>query len=343
MSTPLDETLARRLAPPRGEDELELTPGELDAALDAVSGALEVRAALQTSRTRTRVATVLAAAAAVVLIVALWRSAGTSSAPLAAVETSGEVADVTSPLSHAVSTGAALEAGQRLKTAEGALTLRFPEGTRVSVGARSELGIHGLGRHRSFELTQGHFEAQVAKLKADETFVVTTRRARVEVRGTQFSVDVQRPSSTCRDGEVRVRVTEGVVAVAIDDVVTEVRAGQDKVLDCGRAVDAGTPDVTPTPPPRKPGNAGSQLSRMNALYGKAMDLKQAERLEEAARTFRELRRTFPGSPLDEAAAVEELRLLERLASPRGAAAAREYLREYPDGYGRDVAERLAPP
>lgn len=343
MNRPTDGSFARRLAPPRGAEEAPLTTEEFDASFDAVEQALAARGQLQSTRRHARVAVVFAAAAAFVLVAVLWRSSSSAPEALAVVEASGAVSDVTSTRAQGVASGAVLEAGQRVKTDEGgSLTLRFPEGSIVAIGARSEFGIHGLGRHRNFELARGHFDAKVAKLNADETFVVETRRARVEVRGTQFTVDVEPPSVTCLDGSVAVKVVEGVVLVTSGDSATEVKAGEVKSLPCA------APPVVPEPkkPPEVPApkrDEVSPLSRMNALYGSAMELKQSGKFEEAARAFRELRRAFPKSALDEAAAVEELRLLEKLGSERGAAAAREYLGEYPDGYGRDVAERLITP
>lgn len=320
-----------------------LTPGEFEASLDAVTAALEARAQVVTPRRRLRAVVMLAAAAAVLLGLFAWRREPPARRDVAVVETSGGVSDVTSSRERDFASGSNLEAGQRMKTGEGgSLTLRFAEGTIVTVGARSEFGIHGLGRHRNFELAQGHFEAQVAKLQADETFVVETRRARVEVRGTQFSVEVQRASSSCPEGSLAVKVREGVVAVTVDDAVTEVKAGEQKVLPCVRPVQ-DTPPPVPTPSPKRAPDEVSPLSRMNAMYGAAMELKQNGRLEEAARSFHELRRAFPKGSLDEAAAVEELRLLERLENERAVDAAREYLKDYPDGYGRDVAERLLTP
>ncbi len=341
MNRPPDEVLARRLAPAPGDEAYELTPVELEASLDAVTAVLEARSQVQTLRRRVR--GVAALAAAVLLFTVWWLRPQPG---LASVEVAGVVSDVTSSRARVVTSGAPIEAGQRVKTDEtGTFTLRFSDGSIATVGARSELGIHGLGPHRSFELALGHFEAQVSKLQSSATFVVATRRARVEVRGTRFSVDVEPASPSCPDGSVTVKVEEGVVAVTAAEVVHEVKTGESKTLPCTTlpVEPPPRPRVPSTPTPKRTPDDSSPLSRMNAMYGAALELKQGGQLEASAAAFNALRRTFPKSALDEAAAVEELRLLEKLGSPRGPDAAREYLRDYPEGYGRDVAERLVTP
>ena len=69
-------------------------------------------------------------------------------------------------------------------------------------------------QRKRFSLEAGSLFAKVAKLTADERFVVATPDAEVEVRGTAFRVTIVPADRACEDGSpTRLEVTEGVVVV----------------------------------------------------------------------------------------------------------------------------------
>ncbi|MCA2981352.1 MAG: FecR domain-containing protein [Myxococcaceae bacterium] len=342
-----DEKAARLLAPGATDPEPALTVEEEAASLEAVALALAARR----SGARRRWSTVaLAAAAALVALVgvgaaARWRHA--DERLLVVLDGDGSRDEGAS--SVALERGARLREGTVLRASPGAVvSARFREGTTLTLGRSGVVEVLRADEERRLGLRAGVLEARVKALGAGERFVVETRRAVLEVRGTQFSVDVTPASSTCRDGAVRVRVDEGQVSVDVGSPapLRTLRAGDEWEAPCvlppvEPAVNAAQP--VPSPPAPHRAEPESSLKRMNALYERALQLKREGKLEEAAAALASLRRAFPMGPLDEAAAVEELRLLERLSPERAQRAARQYLEDYPSGYARDIAQRLRSP
>ncbi len=354
MNRPVDERVVRALSPSPPPEEVPLTAAETELAIDLVAAALAARQPIAPeapARVPVRRARVLwgALAAAVMLgglVAAFVLARGQTGAPGARVLDAGLATASTATSTRVIADGEPLREGERLKTPpEGHLRLGFAEGTQVWLGEKTDVRVAALGLERRFALVEGRLSASVIKLKAGERFVIETARAQVEVKGTQFQVDARAATDGCPSGETVVSVTEGVVAVRSEGVEVLVRAGERHALGCPQVVevepDAGAPPVMKkrrSPPP-----AASSLARMNAQYARAMALKREGRLSSAAKALRAMREAFPMGPLDEAAAVEELRLLEQVDPPAARAAAKKYLLDYPDGYADDIAERLAAP
>jgi tetratricopeptide (TPR) repeat protein len=110
---------------------------------------------------------------------------------------------------------------------------------RLRGPARLTLG--GTARDVVLGLDAGTLEAQVAHRLAGETFAVSTRAARVEVRGTHFFVGAEADRSWVRveDGRVAVRSPDGTVRLL--DAGQTAAFGED---DADTASD-GAPDVAP--------------------------------------------------------------------------------------------------
>jgi hypothetical protein len=339
-----DERVARLLAPAAGDAEPALSPEEEAASLAAVTAALQQRR--PAARWQRPLLAVAALAAFLVLGTLLRGRADDEELPVL-VAGAGTRAD--GAASTALSAGERLREGMVLRAAPGGtVSARFPEGTTLALSRGGELALLRLDRERRLGLRAGALEAQVMKLGAGERFLVETQRAVLEVRGTRFAVDVTPPSEACRDGAISVRVDEGQVSVDVGshEPLRSLRAGDALTLPCAAkpAVDEAPPAPPSAPPPsRASPPPESSLTRMNAMYERALRLKRDGQLDDAARELAALRRAFPLGPLDEAAAVEELRLLERLDPARAQRAARQYLDDYPSGYARDVAQRLIAP
>lgn len=341
--TPTPERIAAQLLRPATEETLALDAEQQTLAEAAVLQALAARKRTleHDSRWRPRTWLAIAAGLATVTVGAAgwWKS---SASPAARVT---EVELATLDGIEAIEPGTPITEGQVLTTpARGRAAIRFDEGTKLSLGEKSSLSVQGVQRHRRFNLLQGQVSASVVKLKKDEQFEVTTSHATVSVRGTRFAVEIEPPSSLCAKGATRVSVEEGLVSVTSEGQEKLVRPGEHLRVGCEPVA---VPDVAakqediPVKTPRAPPPSASSLSRMNEQYAKAMKLKRAGELSAAAQVLRDLRRTYPSGPLDEAAAVEELRLLERVDVARARSTALEYLEEYPQGYARDIAHKLA--
>jgi hypothetical protein len=84
----------------------------------------------------------------------------------------------------------------------------------------------------------------------------------------------------------------------------------------------------------------SSLTAQNELFADAIAAKRAGNASEAIASFDRLLTSYPASPLAESASVERLRLLRRRDPARAAAAAREYLARFPDGFARAEADAV---
>jgi ferric-dicitrate binding protein FerR (iron transport regulator) len=347
MSTP-DVKAAALLRGPSQPLAVPLSRSEETAAIDAVTAALHARKAqvqpkpASISRWPRR----LAALAATVLLVAGATWWATRRSPAASAL---EVSFAT--ISHDTSTalleaGDGVNAGDRVRTAaEGAATVYFAGGTTLKLGAKTDVGVVEANATRRFLLYEGVVTSSVAKLSAGQRFIIETAVAEVEVRGTEFTVEANPPSATCTAGSTVVSVREGLVRVGSEGREQLVKPGERVTVGCppppamAEKTEAPLEAETPSRPPAPT----SSLARMNAAYAKALAFKRQGKLAEAVRELQRLRRTFPAGPLDEAAAVESLRLLEQFDAQAARAAAKRYLAEFPEGYGRDIAERLAAP
>jgi hypothetical protein len=335
-------------------------------------------------RTNILVGASVGAAAAVVVVAGLaWVSAGATRARHAAVEMQTEPnAPALSPVVVAIAsgsgaivaapgsaepavTGRTLSAGSRLivDANEGA-KLALSTGTRLAVHPGSQLGVVEDGRTQIFALSIGSLQAEVAKLRPDERFLVRTTDAEVEVRGTSFLVDVVAPDRQCGEGTTtRVTVSEGVVVVRSQGREEAVHAGESWPRGCRSAVAtpsashhvaskrpnrvesaAPTPsavsantDMAVTPRVASP---SSTLAEENNLFAEGVFARRNGQLALALTKMDRLLEAYPSGHLAENAAAERLRLLRVLDPARAAVAARQYVRQYPAGFARADAEAI---
>jgi hypothetical protein len=230
--------------------------------------------------------------------------------------------------------------GSRLVTpANGRATLAFSTGTNVVVGEGSDMSLGGDSAHQVLRLSAGSIDLHVAKLTAEQRFVVGTADAEVEVRGTQFHVSIVRPETSCGHGTpTRVVVTEGVVVVRHNGIEDRVAAGEVWPMGCVRGLVA-TADPR-TGAPARAAAAVSTLAEENDLYHRAVVTANGGDVRGAVNGFEALLARYPASPLAESARVEIMKLLVRVSPSQAASAARQYLASYPKGASRDEAEGI---
>lgn len=233
---------------------------------------------------------------------------------------------------------------------DGGVTLALSTGTKLSLAQGAELDLVSDGAAQVFALSAGSVQAEVAKLRGDERFLVRTADTEVEVRGTVFRVERTTPNPACGGGTAtRVQVTEGVVVVRNGGTEDVLRAGEAWPRDCAAKTVAAVPEqaapamarTTERMPARATGAVGSRLEEQNDLFARAAAAKQAGRALEAADGFAEYSRRFPKGPLAESAAAERMRSLDSVDARRAASAARDYLSRFPRGFARAEAEAIA--
>jgi ferric-dicitrate binding protein FerR (iron transport regulator) len=151
------------------------------------------------------------AVAAAVVLVARFRG-GEASAPIAAARL---VARVTSIEGAARAGGAALRTGVTIATSQpidvdaaGVATLALADAA-VTIEGPARLTVEGDVAHVALGLETGTLAASVAHRAPGATFLVKTREARVEVRGTRFTVQAGDRRSTVAVQEGRVAVFAG--------------------------------------------------------------------------------------------------------------------------------------
>jgi hypothetical protein len=230
--------------------------------------------------------------------------------------------------------------GSRLVTpANGRATLAFSTGTNVVVGEGSDMSLGGDGAHQVLHLSAGSIDLHVAKLTAEQRFVVGTSDAEVEVRGTRFHVSVVRPDPACGHGTpTRVAVTEGVVVVRHDGTEDRITAGQVWPSGCP-ASEASGDALRPGVSFRATGPV-STLAERNDLFKHAIDTNNAGDVRGAVVGFEGFLARYPSGPLSEDARIHIMRLLAKVSPSQAASAARQYLAEYPRGASRDEAEGI---
>jgi hypothetical protein len=346
-------------------------PREADrrAAIGAIEAAIRRRGA---ARARARVVWTLGAAAAVVLAAgggALLARRGPS-APLAVTPATAAAAPARVTGDGVVVDGAPARAsavgkGGRVVVRQGGhATIALPTGTELGIDERGELAVVEDGRAQIFSLTSGSLRAHVAKLGPGERFVVRTPDAEVEVRGTVFTVSLVPPDPACGEGTMtRVVVDEGVVAVRRRGEEARVAKGERWPSGCdsptatatATAIAASTSSKTwgataskqvkkqPAASASEPPSPSSSLAEQNALFAEGLAYKNGGQPTVAIGIFEQLMAKYPGSPLAENAAVERMRLLASVDRARAAAAAAQYLKRYPDGFGKAEAKALAGP
>lgn len=211
------------------------------------------------------------------------------------------------------------------------------------------------GRDEIFELRAGSVQLHVAKLVSGDRFIVRTSDSEVEVRGTQFRVDVGPP---CEGTTTRVVVTEGTVVVRHGGAETRVTANESWPAHCETQVAAPTTPASALavePPPvvasaqpittavtaaKRTNVPSSDLAEQNRIFADAMAAKRRGDAPAALAALDRLASAYPQGPLAESAAVERMRILAASEPARGAEAARAYLARYPHGYARAEAQHL---
>ncbi len=233
--------------------------------------------------------------------------------------------------------------GSRLVTpANGRATLAFSTGTNVVVGEGSDMSLGGDGAHQVLHLSAGSIDLHVAKLTAQQRFVVGTSDAEVEVRGTRFHVSVVRPDPACGHGTpTRVAVTEGVVVVRHDGTEDRITAGEVWPDGCARAGGAASAnDGARTGGSLRVAGPVSTLPERNDLFKRAVDANNAGDVRGAVAGFELFLGRYPSGPLAEDARIQIMKLLVKVSPSQAASAAHQYLAEYPKGASRDEAEGI---
>jgi hypothetical protein len=333
------------------------TPGNRAAAISAIEQAIAARAR---SRRRNRLLGGLAAAAALALVAGgavhemRHRSQPVASTPAAQSPAAGDgqvVGYAVAGAASVVSSGGSsplserrtLPAGSRVVTPPGGrVMLAFATGTDVGLGEAADMTIAGEGATQSLRLDHGSLDLHVAKLSADQRFLVETPDAEVEVRGTRFKVSLATPDAACGGGtQTRVAVTEGVVVVRHAGIESSVEAGQQWPSGCAQAAVA-TRAASGASAAHGSGSAApaSSLAEQNDLFADAMAAKRRGDPGEALAEFDRFLARYPASPLAESATVERMRLLRSADPGRAPAAARQYLARYPNGFARVEAEAI---
>jgi hypothetical protein len=350
-----------RFPPPHPEDRAQ--------TIDAIGKALREKARKKDARRRLAYLLAgVAAAAAVVVAVGATRW-GTPTAPQAAPRASAQPMGIASAVegsvvvtsnlqTHALADGNPVGVGDRIvaRTDSRAVVV-LQTGTRLVVEGEGDFAIEGQGAMQLFELSAGSVRAEVAKLVQGERFIIRTRDAEIEVRGTSFRVATAAADPSCGGGTTtRVAVYEGVVAVRAAGNEARVAAGESWPAGCGGTGEVAVASSVAGAPPSAvtvPGNpapskaattterARSDLAAQNDLFDRGVDAKRKGDSSSALAAFQELLAKYPASPLAEAASAERMKLLHAVDPSRAPAAAREYLSRYPSGFARGDAERIA--
>jgi ferric-dicitrate binding protein FerR (iron transport regulator) len=244
-------------------------------------------------------------------------------------------------------------------TGAGKARVDISEDTRVRLNQR--LAGTDAASEDWLELEQGLVTLRVAKLPPGLGLSVQTPDARVTVHGTRFSVRVspRAPSGTV----TFVAVTEGRVEVdsrgqavflgpgdhwSSQTSAPEPEAAPVSLPDPHANARAGAAPPVTTSLARPPTSARaarvseSTLAEENRLYAQALTHAGAGELSPALADLATLIERYPGSPLAQNARVERFRLLQQSGNVAAAAQeARRYLSEYPSGFARGEAQRLA--
>jgi hypothetical protein len=309
-------------------------------------------------------------------VASVTRSANSAIAHPAAAGADGQSATVVSASgdAHPLKDGDAVTRGTHVTTpAGGRVLLTDATGTRITLGGAADMAIVDEGLSRIYALGRGSLELSVAKLKANERLLVTTKDAEVEVRGTRFHVDVVEAASSCDGKTTRVTVEEGVVVVRRDGVESRVAAGQawpacaqtqmQTQAQMQMQPQAQTP--TQTQPQAQPGTQtlpGTQpqtlpqaqtqlpappvvddrttLGQENDLYADGLDREHNGDMAGAVATFERYLAKYPQGHLAENAAAERFKILAKTNPARAKTAAREYLARWPKGASRTEANAI---
>ncbi len=325
-------------------------------AIDAIARAIIVAR----RRQRLRMSFGVFAAAAVVLLTAFggYRLAAhrapvavapvvtlTPVAQIVAHPVSGASSVVVSGAQAPLDDGRLLAPGSRVVTpANGRAMLSFSTGSSVLLREGTDMTVSSEGLTQRLKLDTGYIELHVAKLAPDHRFIVGTPDSEVEVRGTRFTVGVVPADPGCGAGvRTRVAVTEGVVVVRHSGIEDRVAVGEQWPSGCIRAA-ADAPGMTVKQAMGAGTGAapstGSSLADQNDLFAVAAAAKRRGDVRGALAALDRFLMLYPASPLAESAAVERMRVLEAMGSPRGPASAKDYLARYPNGFAHAEAEAI---
>jgi FecR protein len=179
------------------------------------------------------------------------------------------------------------ERSARVRLADSAILTLAPASRIAGVMAAAS-ARNAAPRVEAIRLERGNAHLQVGKLSGLQRFHVFTADADVEVRGTEFDVDLRPGSrpSTC------VRVQEGLVLVTAGAQQIFVRPGQTwgctaEVLPRDLAPRAGQ-SVAP---------GALDLRRQNGLFQRALTEERGGRFSKAASIYRRLLARAPDGPL----------------------------------------------
>jgi ferric-dicitrate binding protein FerR (iron transport regulator) len=179
------------------------------------------------------------AAAALVMWLHAARTPTTTAEAAPPYATVKRIAGHTMTHGQALAVGAPLSTGAEIEVAAGAgAELGLDRGSTVRLAGPARLALAGTPRDVELRLADGTLEAEVAHRLANETFVVSTRDARVEVRGTRFRVTTGAAGSTVRvdEGSVAVRFADGSSRlVAAGEEATTIVAAPDELAPVDEA------------------------------------------------------------------------------------------------------------
>jgi len=280
------------------------------ASDDATWRAIEERLDAPKRRTPVVVGTVLAAAAAVLLVFVLQDDAPARWAGTTLTAAAEPVA-------------ATLEDGSEIVAA--------PESHLERVAARSEDELR-------IALRRGSATFEVAR-DPSRTFVVQAEDVEVRVIGTRFSV-------SRRGDEVDVYVERGSVDVRVGEETRRLRPGQSWSGAAREPVAAVEPVVFEDAPEAEEPEVTMRRRRSRPSATELFDAARAARRDgepsRAAEAYDRFLRAYPGNPRAGIAAIELGRLrMDRLGDPAGAARAFERaLRLGAGGLREDVMARL---
>ncbi len=357
------------------EGDVGAMPPARDEAIARIAEALRQRARARRAR---RIYGALAAAATIALL--LGGAALLTRSGMRSPQQARDLARMSDPQGvsarregrpEALTQGARISEGTELATtASSEARLDFDNGSRVTLGGSARVRVVEQSQRKRFALEAGTFTAQVAKLGANERFVVATPDSEIEVRGTVFHVSIVPPDASCGGGTpTRLVVDEGVVVVrhaGANEVrvaagerwptcaspspptsASSTMAASMQVAAATSEMPASATTVRASGAPHASAHgapspeASSRLAEQNDLFEEAMRAKRSGDLTGALVKLDRLRATYPSGPLVENAEVERMRILASTDRTRGAQAAREYLKRRPHGFARAEAEALA--
>jgi hypothetical protein len=239
-----------------------------------------------------------AAATVAVLDGTLWLDAHTGRRTLSAGQASG--VDGSDALE---SPG---ERDTRVQLADTA-TLTLGPASRVGTVLAAANAPEAAPTFEAVKLIRGLAHLQVRKLHAGQRFHVLTPDADVQVRGTEFDVELV-DRATGRAVPTCVRVQEGLVAVVARGETHLVAPGQ--TWGCAEVATAPTRPAAPPPEPtpeaapahHAPSHMSSRptpsdLRAQNAIFQQALEAERAGRYADAARLYQRLLAHAPRGPL----------------------------------------------